>query len=78
MSGVGGPGFRRGVGSRLRQLRLDARASQEDVGGFVGVSPRAICNYEKGRREPPLSTAQRLADFFGVPVDALLPDGAWA
>lgn len=39
---------------RLRELRLEKGLRQLDVANAVGVTLRAICNYEAGTREPSL------------------------
>src|SRR5580704_17917326 len=53
------------VGGRLRQARLLAGASQEEVGNAVGVSFQAVQKYENGVSAGRLAAA---AKFLGVPM----------
>lgn len=63
------------VGARLRSIRkqkgyslqeVEERSSQEFKASVVGA-------YERGERSLSLPRMQRLAQFYGVPVDQLLP-----
>ena len=45
---------------------------QEDIGKILGISGRAIGNYENGKRDMPPDTIVKLADYFGVTTDFLL------
>lgn len=60
------------VGKRLRQLRIERGLRLKDVADAMGVTLRAIQNYEQGIREPSLSILIKLCDFFGVTADYLL------
>lgn len=57
--------------NRIKQLRLEQRKTQKEVGKAVGLSDRAIAHYEKGIREPKLDIWIKLADYFGVSVSYL-------
>ena len=66
---------------RLKELREDARISQEKLAEFVGSSKSSISYYESGKREPDIHMLKQLAAYFGVTVDYLiglspLPSGA--
>lgn len=52
--------------NRLRELRIKAGMTQEELGKKVGRKENTICKYEKGLREPKLETWKTLADVFGV------------
>ena len=56
----------------MRTLREERGWSQEQVGVAIGLdesSSRArISRYELGVHEPPLPTAKRIAEVFGVPL----------
>lgn len=55
------------IGERIRELRLLAGMSQEELGKRVGVQRAAIQKYEKGTvSNIPLGTLERLAGVFNV------------
>lgn len=56
---------------RLKQCRKSMNKTQKQMAEFLGVSIRAYQHYELNDREPPLSKAVALADFFGVSLDYL-------
>lgn len=56
----------------LRQARLDAGLSQEDVRAKCGCSQRFISETENGLCSPTLDTAARLARGVGRPLWKLL------
>lgn len=57
---------------RLIKLRTDARLSRTELGEKVGISGRAIVNYENGTRIPYGDTCARMAEVFGITTDELL------
>lgn len=57
---------------QLKKLRENAGYSQYSFAEAFGVAQSTIGNWESGKREPNFDTMQRLADFFGVTIDALL------
>lgn len=58
---------------KLKQLRVDRNLTQADVAKAIGVSAATIGNYEQGTREPRNNEMwQKLADYFGISVDALM------
>lgn len=58
--------------NRLKQLRNEKNLLQEDLGKVIGVSGRAIGNYENEKRKMSSEIILRLADYFGVSSDYLL------
>ena len=56
---------------RLAQARERAGLSQKQLGILAGMDPAVasprINQYERGRHEPQLKTAKRLADVLGIP-----------
>jgi transcriptional regulator with XRE-family HTH domain len=60
------------LGMRLRRLRVASDLSQCELASLTGVSPRALCSYEKDQREPPAHNLPVLARHLGVTVDELL------
>ena len=53
----------------LKEARKKAGLSINDLALAVGVSPAAICRYEKGKRNPKVPIAKRIAN--------ILPAIAW-
>lgn len=60
------------VAMNLKELRLEKGMTQRDVAGAIGCSAKAYSDYERGAREPSIEVFLRLADVFGVTMDALL------
>ncbi|MGH2830220.1 MAG: transcriptional regulator [Actinomycetota bacterium] len=63
------------VGERLRAIRLQKGHSLHDVENGSGKEFKAsvLGAYERGERSISVPRLQRLAMFYGVPVDQLLP-----
>lgn len=55
--------------SRLKELRTEAGLSQFELAVRVGVTPAYIGYLENGDRDPSLSVAKRIADYFDTTVD---------
>lgn len=54
-------------GTRIRELRIIADMSQEELGRRVGVQRAAIQKYEKGTVENiPIRTIEKIANVFSV------------
>ncbi len=62
------------VGTRLRQARLLAGASQEEVGAAVGVSFQAVQKYENGENRLSAGRLAAAAKFLGVPMSFFFQD----
>lgn len=58
--------------NRLKELRLQKGKLQEDIGKVVGVSGRAIGNYETGKRDMSPEIILKLAQYFNVSTDYFL------
>lgn len=58
--------------NRLKQLRNEIHKLQDDIGKAVGVSGRAIGNYETEKREMSPKMILKLSEYFGVTTDYLL------
>jgi transcriptional regulator with XRE-family HTH domain len=66
------------VGERLRGIRRQKRLSLQDVEAASGEEFKAsvLGAYERGERSISVPRLQRLAQFYEVPVDQLLPQMA--
>lgn len=60
------------MNERLKQLRLERGLRLKDVADAMGLTLRAICNYEAGTREPSIATLIKLCDYFEVSADYLI------
>lgn len=57
--------------NRIKELRLKAGLTQEQLAKKVGLSEQAISYYELGKRNPKIDKWKALSDFFGVPITYL-------
>lgn len=57
---------------RIKELRQQKGLKQDDIAKEFGISQQTISSYEKGIREPDITTLKKLADFFDVSLDYLL------
>lgn len=57
---------------RLKELRLERGLKLKDVAAAIGLSIRAVSNYEQGIREPSIDTIKKLCNFFQCSADYLL------
>lgn len=58
----------------LASKRKEKGMTQIELAEKVGVGDTAICNYEKGLREPNLGTLKKLATVLECTVDELIGD----
>ncbi len=59
-------------GKRIKQLRLERKMSQMDVGAALNIDRENVRKYEKGLQEPKLSTVIKFAKVFEISFDDLL------
>ena len=60
--------------NRLEELRRERGIRQEDLANALGVSRQTIISLEKGKYNPSLALALRLARYFAMPVEAIFDD----
>ena len=65
-------GVLRGVGPRLRQLRLEREATLTDLAEETGISVSTLSRLESGQRKPTLELLLPLARAYQVPLDDLV------
>ncbi|MFR5674211.1 MAG: helix-turn-helix transcriptional regulator [Agathobacter rectalis] len=58
--------------TKLAKLRQDCNLSQKQLAEQIGVSQASINYWEKGQRTPSIDAAQKLANFFKIPISELL------
>lgn len=57
------------IPGNVRALRAMRRVSQSSLAEAVGVNKDTIMHYEQGKSVPTLTTACKLANYFGTSVD---------
>ncbi|HOT93711.1 MAG TPA: helix-turn-helix transcriptional regulator [Methanoregulaceae archaeon] len=60
--------------NRIRVHRAEREITQEQLAAGLGVTRQTIIAIEKGKYDPSLSLAFRIARFFNVRVDELFLD----
>ena len=61
-----------GIKVKLRELREQKGVTQKEVADAIGCTATVYSRYERGEREPDISTLCSLADYFKVSTDALI------
>lgn len=59
---------------KLKELRLTRGYTQKQIADELQFSQQAYQAWEKGKREPTLSTINMFANFFNIPIAQLLDD----
>jgi transcriptional regulator with XRE-family HTH domain len=59
------------LGRSIKLCRTNRGMSQEELAKKVGLSISYISLIEQGKRDPPMSTVEEMADALGVPVSLL-------
>ena len=59
------------IKTRVRELRLEAKMTQQQLADLVHVSSRTIISIEKEQYSPSLMLAYRIAEIFGVSIEEL-------
>ena len=57
---------------RLKELRVENKVSQLELGKIINMSKMAISHWESGHSEPSIAQLKELAKFFDVSVDYLI------
>ena len=60
--------------NRLEMLRKERGVRQEDLAQALGVSRQTVISLEKGKYNPSLALAFRLARYFALPVEEIFDD----
>jgi putative transcriptional regulator len=63
------------VKNRLRVLRAERAWSQQDLADKLEVSRQSVNAIETGKYDPSLPLAFRIADLFGLPIEAIFERG---
>ena len=57
---------------RIKEMRINAGLTQEQIGEILGVKQSQYHRWESGKRDYPIGTIIRLAEYFGVSTDYIL------
>ena len=60
--------------NRLEALRKERGVRQEDLALALGVSRQTVISLEKGKYNPSLALAFRLARYFALPIEEIFDD----
>lgn len=60
------------LGQSIARERAARGLTQEQLAEAIGVEQETISRFERGATLPPLSRLIQLADFFDIPLEALL------
>lgn len=66
-------GERMTLAEKIRQLRAEKGISQTKLAQDIHISRSAVAKWENGLGVPGAESLQLLADYFGVPVEELIP-----
>lgn len=61
--------------NRLKVLRAERNWSQADLAEKLEVSRQSVNAIETGKYDPSLPLAFRIADLFGLPIEAIFEKG---
>ena len=57
---------------RLKELRIEKKSSQAEIGKLLNMSKMAVSHWDKGNSEPSIEQLKILARYFDVSVDYLI------
>lgn len=60
------------IGERLREIRLDARLTQKEMGKLVGLTPGSVGALENNLYTPNYDVLRAIHDRLGVPYDYII------
>ena len=60
--------------NRLEALRKEKGVRQEDLAQALGVSRQTVISLEKGKYNPSLALAFKLARYFAMPIEEIFDD----
>ena len=60
--------------NRLEELRKQRGVRQEDLAQALGVSRQTVISLEKGKYNPSLALAFKLARYFALPIEEIFDD----
>lgn len=64
------------IGSCIRNFRQAREMTQEELGKKLGITKAMVSAYETGKRNPKISTLNRIAEALQVSLDELISDNS--
>ncbi len=65
------------IGKRIRQVRVEKKLSQVDLGKVLGISGAAVSKYETGDSDGGAINLARIAEIGSVSLDWLISGNGW-
>ena len=60
------------IGERIKQLRIRAGLTQQELAKYLQIHQTTYSDYELGKLNVPVAVLHKLADYYCVSVDYLL------
>lgn len=61
--------------NNLKKLMVEHNKTQTDIAQIAGVSQGTVSDWLTGKKYPRMDKIQKIVDYFGLPVTALVNDG---
>ena len=62
------------IGSKIRNARIAAQLTQEQVAETLGVSRQTMSNWENGKTYPDIVSVIKMSDLYVISLDQLLKE----
>lgn len=59
--------------TELKKIRLSKHETQAKIASTVGIDVKTYRRYENGKQIPPLDTAYRLARYYNLLIENIIP-----
>lgn len=60
------------LGCTIKNARVSAGMTQDELSKAIGVSRSSVAMYEKNQREPQMVVLKQLSEALSIPLDALV------
>ena len=60
------------IGTKIKNARIDAQLTQEQVAEALGVSRQTMSNWENGKTYPDIVSVIKMSDLYAISLDHLL------
>lgn len=60
------------LGHAIKNARVSAGMTQDELSKAIGVSRSSVAMYEKDQREPQMFVLKRLSEALSIPLDVLV------
>lgn len=59
---------------KLREARVSRRLTLIELGHILGADPGGLSRIERGRQQPSIALAKKLAAFYGMTLDEIFQE----